>query len=264
MSFEPFRSAHAIAEVVFGLVFDRMLSPVELAAFFGSHDKFKERLPGKGQVASFPMAFGGAPIAVQGSGFSFDRFGGAGNILQRLRLEGNAVFLNTLEYSRWADVSAQAFKLLDEALEVSIQAMLPVRSVVLQYVDVFEWKDEASNYDLTSLLNDNRKFYPESIFDRGQFWHHHQGWYRSNDIPIEGRVLERITTDGILNEEGKPIVRIDCHLAYEFADSFPFVSVDDRANNRKSISEIFEFLHTENKTIMGGCLTEAMRKKINL
>jgi uncharacterized protein (TIGR04255 family) len=264
MGFQPYKDGHAIAEVVFGLVFDRVLSPMELGAFFAAHSKFQEKLPGKSQIASVPILFGGAPVAVQGSGVSFDRFGRAGNIEQRLRLEANAAFVNSLQYSRWAEVSSEAYSLLDEALNSARQAAIGLTGVVLQYVDVFEWQGDLEDYDLKTLLNENRSYFPGSIFERGHLWHLHQGWYRNDDLPTGGRLLERISTDGILNEFGRPIVRLDSNLSFEFDAARTFVAMADNPSSGVSISRVFDFLHDENKEIMGNCLTDTIRKKIGL
>lgn len=264
MPFEPLTDGHAISEVVFGLVFERPFSTFEMSTFLGNHEKFKDRLPGKSQIAMVPISIGGAPIPLQGAGIAFSRFNNAGAIEQRLRLEGNAVFVNTMQYSRWDAVSDEAYSLLDECVSTAKQSDLNVVGAILQYIDVFRWDGEITEYNLSELLDEKGSFFPKSIFDRGHLWHLHQGWFKKNNLPENGNLLERITTDGITNEESKAVVRVDCYLGFDFSAPLPFQSLRSKPEGRISLSELFGFLHFENKSIMASCLTESMREKIGL
>lgn len=264
MPFEPAGISHAITEVVFGLAFERPFAPEEIVAVLNAQDKFKDRLPGVNRMSSFPIFIQGHQIGDQNAGIAFDRYNSAGGLEQRLRIEGNAIHVNSLTYSRWDEVSRDALALISECMSIAIQSKNHVKGVLLQYVDLFQWNGDIEEYSLSELFNKKSSFYPGSIFGKGPFWHLHQGWFRTKSLPTKGKMLERLTTDGVLNEQGQPLVKIDCYLGLDIDTGAASNDLSLKRGDEISVIDLFDYLHEQNKIIVKSCLTDEMNNRIGL
>lgn len=262
--FVPAGINHAITEVVFGLVFERPFAPEEITAVLNNHEAFNARLPGVNKMPSFPIFIQGQQIGNPNGGVAFDRYNSAGELEQRLRIEGNSIHVNSLIYSRWEAVAPEALSLISECMSIAIQTKNEVKGVLLQYVDLFQWQGDIAQYKLSELFDAKGNYYPPSIFGRGPFWHLHQGWFRTEDLPAKGKMLERLTTDGVLNENGQPVVKIDCYLGLDIDVGASSSDLHQKRGTEPSIHDLFNYLHQQNKLIIKNCLTTDMNQRIGL
>ncbi len=260
LPFEPANQTNAIVEVVFGLIFENALSPVEVAAFTNAHSAFADELPGILNIPAPPFQINGQPIQFP-SGIVFDRYNTAGALQKRLRLSGNALFISDLAYSRWVDVSASALSLIGRSIsiEASFSPSNAIVGVILQNVDVFRWRGLPQDYDLTFLFKKDGPNSSKGIFDRGPNWHLHQGWYAPL-AGLSGRMLERTTIDGLMENADQPTVRFDSYLQFDLEDIIPLTASDkiDR------VKLIFEELHGRNKAMIKEFLVNDMQERIGL
>jgi uncharacterized protein (TIGR04255 family) len=264
VAFEPVGTNHAITEAVFGLTFERAFTFDEVGLLFNSHEQFKERLPGLNRLQGFPIFTLGQSITTPNAGLAFDRYNTAGGLERRLRLEGNAIYVNCLTYSRWEEVALEALGLISECMSIAIQTKNEIKGVLLQYIDLFEWRDNIEKYDLSQLFGKNNGYYPASIFEKGPFWHLHQGWFQVEGFPTKGRMLERLTTDGAINENGKAFVKMDCYLGIDIEVGASSSDLNSERGNEPSVRDLFNFLHEHNKFIVKQCLTQQMGARIGL
>jgi uncharacterized protein (TIGR04255 family) len=261
VAFEPVGTNHAITEVVFGLTFEREFTFDEVGLLFNSHEQFKDRLPGQNRIQGFTL---GQPINPTNTGLAFDRYNTAGGLERRLRLEGNAIYVNFLTYSRWEEVVLEALSLISDCMSIAVQTKNDIKGILLQYIDLFEWRDSVEKYDLSQLFVKNSGYYPASIFEKGPFWHLHQGWFKSEGFPTKGRMLERLTTDGAMNENGKPVVKMDCYLGIDLEVGDSSNDLVAARGDGPSIRDLFYFLHGHNKSIVKQCLKRQMGERIGL
>jgi uncharacterized protein (TIGR04255 family) len=263
LPFVPANPAHSITEVVFGLIFDRPFDSTEVTKFASSHREFEAELPGKLQAPAPQMSFNGLQVPLQ-FGVVFDRYNPAGALEKRLRLDNNSVYVNNLLYTRWDEVSTNALGLIERCLATSMQVDNTVRSLVLQYVDLFRWMGDVAQYDLSQLLDVNSPNMTKEVFEHGPLWHLHQGWYKDVANALNGRLLERTTIDGVLDSSNLPVVRFDSFLQLELSEGLN--SSDTRFGNDvfEQLRVFFGFMHDQNKSMLKDCLTEQVIGEIGL
>lgn len=272
MPFRPISDRHAIVEVVFGLIFKRHFSATEIEGLLEQHEHhLKEELPKVGRTSAVQIVFGeGAippdvSIPAPTSGVTFDAVQRDGTLGWRLKADDKALYVNCLIYSNWTDTWQTARNYLKLATDTLGNSENPVVSLVLQYIDVFEWQGEEADYDLAQLLDVDSPYIPKPLWRRGPLWHLHQGWYRSDGLPAEGRLLERIHLDGTVDRKSKSkrlIVKMDTflNLTLKRPCDPSIVFRDDEA----LADGVFVALHDLNKQIVSDYITAEMAERISL
>ena len=268
MTFQPKSGGHAIVEVVFGLSLARDLNPAELEVLAKSHDQWRDDLPrlARGKVIQLVLGDNPAAQSVQMpqplAGVVFERLKPDGNLEWRLRADEKALYVNCLDYSGWSTVWPRVRDYLSRASEAIVATDNAVQGLMLQYVDVFEWSTEPDQYRLDELLSRESSFLPSTLWDKGPFWHLHQGWYRYENIPAPGRLLERIHLDGVVDNDGTPTIRMDTYLNLELEKSIERAAFFDSSNPIGD--QLFDQLHDLNKGLLRSYITLDIAKRIGL
>lgn len=265
MPFEPKGPNHAIIEAVLGFQLARNFTSGEIDALVAAHDKvFKDDLPrvNRTQVLFLGAMPANVQIAPPVAGVAFDAIRRDGSLEWRLRAEDNSLLVNCLDYGRWSDVWPKAREYLRAASEVLLATDNAVAGVLLQYIDVFRWEGSVADYDVAELLDAKSTHVPKSVFECEAFWHLHQGWYRTDNLPTPGRLLERVHLDAVLDENGTPIVRVDTYMMMELAAQQNNLATF--GGGAPMADKVFDDLHKENKTLLKSFLTQDMAKKIKL
>ena len=113
MPFQPCSDRHAIAEVVFGIRLEQMPTPGDVEKMISTHDKFREKLPRLTRADGFSIFIGDGPPPQQPPpAISFESYKIDGTHAWRLRLENNAILVNCLDYSRWAQVKEESLNFI--------------------------------------------------------------------------------------------------------------------------------------------------------
>lgn len=265
MPFEPQGPNHAIIEAVFGFQLARNVTASEVDLLIAVHDKvFKADLPriNRTQV----MMIGALPANLQFTppvpGVSFDSIKKDGSLEWRLRVDDNSLLVNCLDYSRWSQVWPKARDYLAAASEILLATDNAVTGVLLQYIDVFRWAGKVDDYDVGELLDVDSDHVPLSVLDCQPLWHLHQGWYRTDNLPVPGRILERVHLDAVLDDNGTPVVKVDTYMLLELAMQQNKVATF--GGSAPMAEKVFGGLHSVNKALLKSFLTQDMAKKINL
>ena len=85
-------------------------------------------------------------------------------------------------YTRWEKVWPEAREFFGLVLPVIWKA-LPITAIGLQYTDIFTWRGNKQDFDLSFLFNPESELLPKHIFNRNSLWHVHQGYF--DDSPEE-------------------------------------------------------------------------------
>ena len=191
MPFAPFNDEHSVQSAAFTVVLNRRLPPKVIEALRSSPGRWRADLP----AVSIPqlMEVGAArPIIISGAEFAFKRPDGTD--VSKSSFLGNDIQYETTRYTRWQPVWEKVDAYLSDALprvlesEGDADRSFKVRSVVLQFADVFRAQDDTP--DFRQVLADSDEI-PRSSFARGELWHSHTGWF----VPRpRGRILSRIPT----------------------------------------------------------------------
>lgn len=262
MQFKPKSNEHAIVEVVVGLQLAREIPRAEIEAIAAAQNKFPD-LPKVGRTSAIQFVVGGEnlispPAAIQFGGITMDRIKPDGSLDWRLKIEGNSIFVNCLSYDNWTNVSRKAFGYLRE-VGAFLNKDSQVASVLLQYIDVFEWDGDDNKYSADLLFARESNLLPKSIWDKGSLWHLYQGWYRSEKWPEVRRMLERAHIDSIQSDAQIITVKIDSWHSFELAQPTPLLPLLN-----KDIEQMFNILHNSNIDLLKSLLTADMAKRIGL
>ena len=229
-----------------------------------SHSVWKDELPKMSRLAVMQFAVGdSAPSELPPppvGGIMFDSYKSDGSLDWRLRVDENGIFVNCLSYTRWIEVWPKAYSVLRKVSDF-INGEVFIASVILQYVDIFNWSGNISEYRLSDLLNTDSKRIPDAIFDEAHLWHLHQG--RFLNLPDNnGRILERVDFDGLEDENSSPIVKMDILLQHQF--KVELAHQINNLGNEEVIGGLFEALHNMQKQIAMDFLSSDMCGRIGL
>lgn len=267
MAFEPKSDNHAIVEVVFGLTFARRFTATEIDALAKSHSRWRDDLPrlNRSTIVQFMMSDGPPPPDIQVpppvGGITFDRIKPDGNLEWRLRADEQSLFVNCLLYSGWSDVWPRVRGYLSTASEIINLEENPIIAVLLQYIDVFEWAGKKESYQVDELFDLDSSLMVRSVTGKGHLWHLHQGWYRHENLPVDGRLLERVHIDGVEDGAGSPTVKIDTYMQLQMRHPQlvrNFFGKNDPADH------VFGGLHDQNKALLRSVLNKGMAERIGL
>ncbi|MER9107342.1 TIGR04255 family protein [Mesorhizobium sp. M0848] len=264
MSFEPISGKHAIVEAVFGVTLRRAFNSSEIEALVNSHDRWRGQVPKLSRQTMMQVAVGeGIPPAFMqapAGGVIFDRVKPDGTLAWRLSALDQSLLVNCGDYTRWAEVFPTTLALMTDAAEVAAISSNPITNLLLQYVDIFEWKDRNKSPRFDQILDLKSDWLPKNIGQSGHLWHVHQGWFRTEGLPMPGRLLERINFDGVMNQNNEPALRIDSYLRLDLQNPIKSSDLFRKSQGR----EFFEFLHNSSKELISKFLTKAAQDRIAL
>lgn len=265
MAFRPKSGEHAIVEVVFGIQLSRPWQPHEIEKLVNAHDRWREGLPrlARHQVHQVFIGDGPPPTlpAPPTGGVSFERIKPDGDLAWRLRCEDRSISVNCLDYTRWREVWEEAHGYIRAVCDVAVAKDNAVHGIVLQYIDIFEHEGDPDSYDIAELIREGSDYVPRSIWNKGPFWHLHQGWFRHDELPAPGRLLEKIHLDALTDDAQNPLVKMDTLLRLDFAADRPVTKL---IGDEGDAQELFDNLHDINKDIMRRYLTDDVLQRIGL
>ncbi|MXW37200.1 MAG: hypothetical protein F4023_05500 [Acidobacteria bacterium] len=196
---------------------------------------------------------------------AFERYNPSGMLDWRLRTDGANITVNCLAYSLWDNVWPSTQRLFADIADVLQDSSIAIRSLVLQYVDVFEQTDDSTTYDIESLINKNCPHLPKTALQHGPLWHAHHGWFTHDDSPDGTRLLQRMHVNGLNAPEDKDkyIIRM------EMLARLDFLNEDDRLNLTPQsfddqLDRDFALLHEQSKKLLSVYLTDAACQEISL
>ena len=265
MAFSPIGERHAIAEVVFAVQISPAITQGERDNLKGARErwKFLPRMVEPAMLAVGMSSPGEHPLPPPVLPLDFVRHKSDGNLDWRLHIQDRNIAVNCLTYTRWPHIWNQARTLFAAVSEVLPQATL-VESVSLQYINIFAWNGATEDYDSRALLDERSSCVPASILDRGPHWHLHEGWFSPVTDGPSGRVLDRMHIDGIDDETGRHVVKLESLHRLDFEPSrIPHLG-EALSTATKAIDTGFELLHGRAKRSLGDYLNPDVQGAINL
>ena len=262
LAFEPCNENHAIVEAVFAVVGLQGFTPDDRSSVKAAHSKWQGLLPSLQEegvlniaVAAPDAALPPPPIAP----LAFARFRADGEVEWRLLLTPDALVVNCRSYTRWKEVWTVVRDLFAEIAGAIQSREQKIRSVALEYVDLFRSVD-GDHYDARHLLRESNSV-PPGVFGRGPSWHLHQGWFVDTQAPVPGRTLQRMHIDSTVVDD-RPQVRFHTSQRFEMRDAPDLQSMF--AEPDTLVDGLFDFLHGSSKALLANFLTAEMAQRIKL
>lgn len=114
------------------------------------------------------------------SGITLQRIGTDGIPEYVFSMQDNQIAFTCNKYTRWKEISPIAIDFLNQFS--SFVCPVPgIAVIALQYVDEFLVTGNLLEYRSSVLFNKSSKRLPVAIFDKGDFWHNHAGWFETNE-----------------------------------------------------------------------------------
>lgn len=268
-SLYPASGDHAIQNAVFAIEFQGVLSSsqlekLQLAAVKAYGAEFKEvhaqqkmavDLTPRGGLQEFKaIAQPGGFLMLSGSPLSLPR---------TISVTPNDCVITFHDYSRWDIVKADVQRYLAPILKLLDAFVVPVNVVGLQYNDVFHWKAEPGELNLTEVFAAGTPFLVPHVLrppeSSPRHWHCHHGYFVNFHTPVSYQQLDNINISRVSASGHDSIVVLTSHKAQL---KEPLWQVSKK--NKTVIPDIQESLHNSNKTILRELLSESVRSKIKL
>ncbi|MEQ9567275.1 MAG: TIGR04255 family protein, partial [Pseudomonadales bacterium] len=270
LPFRPVNDRHAIQEVVFAVGMQGLIQPPYLHKLESAHAEFKEDLPQVEKLQGWQISLPGATGDALSSGptdeltgIRFSAYKRNGALDWRLSAENRILAVNCLTYTRWAEIWERARHLLYSATVAMTDDANPIVSIGLQYIDLFLWDGKVEDYNAAELIQQDSAMMPRSIWNRGPYWHLHQGWFESAQAAVEGRLLRRVHMDAIDVQPGVVGVRMDTLLKLDLKS--PPINYKALFESSDSLgTKVVQDLHSLNKATMLKILTKDMAERIDL
>ncbi|SHF06482.1 TIGR04255 family protein [Kaistia soli DSM 19436] len=265
MPFEPIYGHHSVQEVVFTLIFQRPFDQKSLQDLQAAHSEWKAELPKIEIPQIFHFSIGPFDSAEQAaqSGIAFQSFKRDGSIDWRLLANMQTLVVNCATYTRWADVWGRARNLLASSAKHLARSGNVVASISLQYIDTFKWNGSAKSYSIDNLIRRDSRYFPEALWDANNspLWHLHQGSFRSKELAIGGKLLDRMHIDAT-EEDGTSIVRFDSLLRLDAFQPAAYMRLFGPVDGK--IDNLMNELHAINKSSILGYLVDSMAEQIGM
>lgn len=265
--YSPAAGAHAVEQAVVGI---RLFQLADQQAYQSAIDvaaALSDELPGRMQIDPMALAFGRQAIthgyvtqAQMEPGFLFQRVRPDGSTEHELTIERGAITYRTHAYQRWSDV----VRILQEVLCPVAAALsgedLSIVSVIeLRCIDRFNQEGEGPT-PLRALVRNDSKLIPAWLLDLTELAHCHCGWFHNQTD--DGRYLLNFNLDLaeiVAGQRSATLLQVISKQAVPgkgfFSSSLPF---------NDAIIEVFSELHSLDKSLLAGIITEEMQDRIGL
>lgn len=273
---KPYGDQHAINNVLFVFEFAFPVPPhafVDLRANGPYHRKFRESgLPRASEHQQLmlnisPGADGSAvpPQFLNQPGFisgaTFDRIRPDGEPEFSINIQANALVIVCGEYVRWAGLWKKVIEYLSILAPWLNSIGAEFSALCLQYVDTFYVSfSDGKKAPLTELFNAESEYLPKNFSQLSHAFHSHHGFFSFPPEKESGRLLTNINVNVSESVESFD-VNIVCNHKLELSENKKFV--DEYMTTNKVAATVFQFLHDQNKEVIGDLLTESVKNRIS-
>lgn len=266
----PFNTelGHAIRNVLFVFEFAQPVAPHAMAAFRPGtdlHESLKKMLPKFGEQQQFVVNFSNdnsfvhqtLPNPSTISGVTFERFKEDGEPALGLNVQGNILSVVCGAYTRWEEVVSKVNAII-EIMAGWLREYASFANFTLQYLDEFKvYFDSREFLPLTELFSSDSPYIVSNFKNVNRDFHSHHGFFSDPDFEIAGRLLTNINVNAV-NVGGSLNVQIQTTHKYEAAAHLTF-----EHGLKGLIGRAYEYLHQENKKIVGSMLTPEVKEMIS-
>lgn len=268
--FRPFRGSHAIVEVVFFFEFSGRINIEN-----GVEKRLKETLVSREwryePVQSIEVNVTGSSspdVSRKNDGFQLTSLNAAGEVAWQIRANRNQLSLHCLEYSRWAVTSTFVREYLTTVLSALGDQRAPLRFFGMKVLDRFMYFGGISEYCADNLFNRESKYLNASMFESGNRWHLHTGWFDAG-LSDNEEMLSQLSIDSsaIAPEDHRPnlMVSIDHTISVRpkvESDLGSEYSIWD--STLDAVFEKFERIHGDNKKVICDVLSKGVSNSLNM
>jgi len=247
----PIYRSHAIKELIFALQFREAFDKDSLEKLIQS-ERLKSELPNVEKINETSSL----------AGVEFRHFKDDEKIDWMLRVHGNFISVNCLDYEGWKKVWSHARQYLEWVVKSQQNSL---EEIMLQYVDLFVYEGQLSEYSLTELFDEKAPYLTQKIKAAGPLWHINHGWFDQVE-QFQARCLNILNINTAQMADSRALLtQIEHRGQIQFGESITEVtSLFVSSDNHAPIDDIISYLHQNNKNIMLELLQPNMAKRLGL
>lgn len=263
----PANGANAIVNAAFAIELDTIAPDPSLLSGFSAlapqlaEDGFGPPQPQQVFMLTVgPQMMTAGQSAAQIGGYLFQKRNSADQPVIDFSLRGNSISAVVHQYTRWHLIWAEVRKLFERVTPLVVAAQArPVRSIALQYIDKFTWREEGVQFPIKDVLRSPSVHFAPVILEKTAPWHSNIGCETECSDEWAGKRLDNLNMS-LAMENGYPALTIFTIYRY-----FSRVSAKGPANFvTADMPRLFEEAHSENKKVLREVLADDVCEKINL
>jgi uncharacterized protein (TIGR04255 family) len=262
---------HAVRNVLFVVEY---VAPLPLHAFAefqpGSalHSALKKVLPKFGEQQQLIVNFPGDSNFINQSfpqpgllnGVTFEKIKPDGEAELGLNIQGNNLFIVCGDYTRWLDVVARVNSVIG-IISAWLNQYVVISNFTLQYIDEFKVSfDDNIFRPLTDLFVTDAPYLVTNFKNLQQEFHSHHGFFSDPDFEIAGRLLTNVNVNVSAVKNYQNVQIQTTHKYQSFAH---LKLVEQTGELTQLMSRAYEYLHQENKKVLGSMLTDEVKNLIS-
>ena len=268
-SLHPFAGNHAIQSVAFVFEWPTPLDTATLRVIRSLEPQLRLAFPVVQEQQNVTVQIEAGKVAkakyhqskqqpTQLAGVQFLNPGHAvGQFSRMIQVQRQNCVIVVNDYSRWDTVWPRVQAWLDAVLSVALSGR-PLTAVMLQYNDVFLWKDAPELLDPSEIFVKDSPYLAPNILGLKTAWHSHHGFIEQMDGPWPAQVLDNINISvGDINGQRQ----VGALLSHKSTFSTPIWSFQKA---KIAIDEVIPQLHDRNKSRLKLLLSDAVRQKVGL
>ena len=256
---KPINEKHAIEVALFIVAFERPFDAITVQALPGLQALLKDDYPTFNATNVMEIRFTDSKIDQQigaVTGCQLQKFHEDGRPAWVLKVEGNAIVVSCMDYTRWDEVSSKALGHIKTAFTLVKSETNAVVTVIHQIIDRFVAVNK-EDYQVEQVFNIKSRYLTKQALESGMLWHVYQGWF--DDAPeFGGKLLNVLNLSTADNPVGLTTT-IDHAVHFQFQPAMAIDALDD-----PFMRKAFNALHERNKVTIKNLLNEKQQKAIKL
>lgn len=217
------------------------------------------------QDINFAMMSGGMEGGFSPVGIEFLRLERPDFYSEKIAILRDEVSVEEWRYTRWAAFSEKLNALMLPIVTHFAQTV-PVLSVQLEYIDLFQSKTPGEATDISEILRHPNNFIPSESFSQDQTFHSHTGYFQRKDditkrlVNVDVDVVDVRTP---VQPKALRSVRIRTNIS-DFFNQEGYTAISDEAFNTEFIASRLYDQHIELKDLLSSILSEEATDAISL
>lgn len=268
-SYRPASGQHAVEQAIIGVRIFQSASDADYqnAVTKAAELAVEHSLPGRMQLDPMSLVFGRQVIShgfVNANelmpGTLFQRVNSDGTMAEELTIERGAVTYRTRSYKRWKDVQNIVDGIVSPVVSILAQGDINQVAVIeLRCVDRFT--SDVNTYPrLSELVRNEARHVTSNLLNSESQLHIHSGWFE--DATEDGRTLINLNIDVIDQSSGSRDATILQSISRHSSEAGSYFERGECFG--ECILLNFNELHSKDKSLLAGVLTDELQSQINL
>ena len=195
-------------------------------------------------------------------GFEFSRVKADAKPARILRLQGEVLTANFLEYDGWETTLKESLKYIRVVLPPLTLAENPIMAFSLKYMDRYTFDGPIDEPRADMLFREGNSYITPCCFQAGPLWHCHSGWF---EIHGDNRILHQFNVGSRVVDQISTVI-IDhsaiCQLKAPRQTADALFQPPSAAN--AGIENILKHLHEQNVSVLKDVLKPEILKHIGM